>query len=35
VVLALSWPVAVGALAVFGVAVAVVRIVSLGSILAA
>jgi glycerol-3-phosphate acyltransferase PlsY len=35
VVLALSWPVAVGALAVFGVAVAVVRMVSLGSILAA
>lgn len=35
VVLALSWPVALGALAVFGVAVAVVRRVSLGSILAA
>lgn len=35
VVLALSWPVAVGALAVFGLAVAVVRRVSLGSILAA
>lgn len=35
VVLALSWPVALGALAVFGVVVAVFRIVSLGSILAA
>jgi len=35
VVLALSWPVAFGALAVFGIVVAVARIVSLGSILAA
>jgi glycerol-3-phosphate acyltransferase PlsY len=35
VVLAISWPVAMGALAVFGVVMAVVRIVSLGSILAA
>ena len=35
VVLALSWPVAVGALAVFAVVAAVFRIVSLGSILAA
>jgi glycerol-3-phosphate acyltransferase PlsY len=35
VVLALSWPVALGGLAVFGVVVAVARIVSLGSILAA
>lgn len=35
VVLALSWPVAVGALAVFAIALAVTRIVSLGSILAA
>ncbi|WP_103718293.1 glycerol-3-phosphate 1-O-acyltransferase PlsY [Bosea psychrotolerans] len=35
VVLAISWPVAMGALAVFGVAIALVRIVSLGSILAA
>lgn len=35
VVLALSWPVALGALAAFGVVMAVFRIVSLGSILAA
>lgn len=35
VLLAISWPVAIGALAVFGVVMAVVRIVSLGSILAA
>lgn len=35
VVLAISWPVALGALAVFGAVVAVFRIVSLGSILAA
>lgn len=35
VLLAMSWPVGLGALAVFGVAVAVSRIVSLGSILAA
>lgn len=35
VVLALSWPVALSALAIFAVAVAVFRIVSLGSILAA
>lgn len=35
VVLAISWPVAIGALAVFGVVMAVSRIVSLGSILAA
>lgn len=35
VVLAISWPVALGALAVFGVATAALRIVSLGSILAA
>lgn len=35
VLLALSWPVGVGGLAVFGVAVAIFRIVSLGSILAA
>jgi glycerol-3-phosphate acyltransferase PlsY len=35
VLLAMSWPVGVGALAVFGVAVAAFRIVSLGSILAA
>jgi len=35
VLLAMSWPVGVGALAVFGVAVAIFRIVSLGSILAA
>lgn len=35
VVLALSWPVAVGALAVFAITLAVSRIVSLGSILAA
>jgi acyl phosphate:glycerol-3-phosphate acyltransferase len=35
VLLALSWPVGLGALAVFGVAVAVFRIVSLGSTLAA
>jgi len=35
VVLALSWPVAIGALAVFAIALAVTRIVSLGSILAA
>ncbi|EJL33140.1 acyl-phosphate glycerol 3-phosphate acyltransferase [Caulobacter sp. AP07] len=35
VVLALSWPIALGALAVFAVAVAVFRIVSLGSVLAA
>lgn len=35
VVLALSWPVALSALAIFAVAVAIFRIVSLGSILAA
>lgn len=35
VVLAISWPVALGALAVFGGVVAIFRIVSLGSILAA
>lgn len=35
VVLAISWPVAMGAVAVFGVVMALVRIVSLGSILAA
>lgn len=35
VVLAISWPVAIGALAAFGLIVATVRIVSLGSILAA
>ncbi|MDO8408912.1 MAG: glycerol-3-phosphate 1-O-acyltransferase PlsY [Phenylobacterium sp.] len=35
VVLALAWPVAIGALAVFAIALAVTRIVSLGSILAA
>jgi glycerol-3-phosphate acyltransferase PlsY len=35
VVLAISWPVAAGALAVFGLVMALVRIVSLGSILAA
>ena len=35
VLLALSWPVGLGAFAVFGVAVAAARIVSLGSILAA
>lgn len=35
VVLAISWPVSLGALAVFGVAMAIFRIVSLGSILAA
>ncbi len=35
VLLALSWPVGLGALAVFGVALAVTRIVSLSSILAA
>ena len=35
VVLAMSWPVALGALAAFGVVVAIFRIVSLGSILAA
>jgi glycerol-3-phosphate acyltransferase PlsY len=35
VVLAMSWPVAFGGLAVFGVALAIWRIVSLGSILAA
>ena len=35
VLLAMSWPVGVGALAVFGVALAIFRIVSLGSILAA
>ncbi len=35
VVLAISWPVAMGALAVFGLVMAFVRIVSLGSILAA
>jgi len=35
VVLAISWPVALGALAVFGVVMALLRIVSLGSILAA
>ena len=35
VVLAISWPVALGALAIFGVGMAIFRIVSLGSILAA
>lgn len=35
VLLALSWPVGLGALTVFGVAVAIFRIVSLGSMLAA
>jgi len=35
VLLAMSWPVGLGAFAVFGVAVAIFRIVSLGSILAA
>jgi len=35
VVLAMSWPIALGALAVFGVVMASFRIVSLGSILAA
>jgi glycerol-3-phosphate acyltransferase PlsY len=35
VLLAMSWPVGLGALAVFGVVVAIFRIVSLGSILAA
>lgn len=35
VVLAISWPVALGALAAFGVVTAIFRIVSLGSILAA
>lgn len=35
VVLAMSWPVALGALAAFGVVMAISRIVSLGSILAA
>lgn len=35
VLLAISWPVALGGLAVFGVAVAIFRIVSLGSMLAA
>ena len=35
VVLAISWPVALAALAVFGVAIAIWRIVSVGSILAA
>ena len=35
VVLAIAWPVALGALAVFGVVVAIFRMVSLGSILAA
>lgn len=35
VLLAMSWPVGLGALAVFGVAVAAFRIVSLGSVLAA
>ncbi|OCI91172.1 acyl-phosphate glycerol 3-phosphate acyltransferase [Rhizobium sp. AC27/96] len=35
VVLAISWPVGLGALAVFGVMLAIFRIVSLGSILAA
>ncbi|HEY0648371.1 glycerol-3-phosphate 1-O-acyltransferase PlsY [Phenylobacterium sp.] len=35
VLLAMAWPVGLGALAVFGVAVAVFRIVSLGSMLAA
>lgn len=35
VLLAMSWPVGLGALAVFGVTVAIFRIVSLGSVLAA
>lgn len=35
VLLAISWPVALGALMVFGIAVAIFRIVSLGSMLAA
>jgi glycerol-3-phosphate acyltransferase PlsY len=35
VLLALSWPVGLGGLTVFGVALAIFRIVSLGSILAA
>jgi len=35
VLLAMSWPVGLGALTVFGVALAIFRIVSLGSILAA
>ncbi len=35
VMLAISWPVALGALAIFGVVTAIFRIVSLGSILAA
>lgn len=35
VILAISWPVALGALAVFGLVTAIFRIVSLGSILAA
>jgi acyl phosphate:glycerol-3-phosphate acyltransferase len=35
VVLAMSWPIGLGALAVFGIVVAITRIVSLGSMLAA